>query len=331
MLEALDPFTLRTNLGIMDDGNGRPAVGSVASAARACINSWRSPARARVTAYLHRQLMVAGFDEESVRNCVADVVDALIDIGDVCGVRLDGKASLVSSRRSWIHIADGTFAMLGNATGAPPIEQRPRRFARIVSSVPSAANPVSFPDWLGPAGFRVHLARRLGGQADGTIREFFSTLSSVVRHEGNPLDPTLLRAVVDPPGTHQGFFGRHSLPEPSGRWSTMVPDGTWCGVRPGRNPNEWHPIFAAVEHNKVQALDLFDWDEWNWALLSRGIALGAPERSGWINGVHAFEHPIPTQFVRALRLIGGPGVRAWTWCTDEAASKCFDAWRRAEL
>ncbi len=331
MLEALDPNTLRQRLGFEVDYAALPAVGSVAAAARTCIRSWRSPTRARVTAYLHRQLIAAGFDEDQVPDRVTDVVDALIDIGDVTAVRLDGKASLVPSRRTWVRFGKAAYAVLGEATDDSPIEHDHRRYARLASSVPDTAFPLSFSDWLGPAGFRSHLARRMNGHADGTISEFWATLSSVLHHEGAPLDSSRLRAVIRPPGAQNCFFGRHNLPAVSGRWALAVPDGIWCGVRPGRNPNEWHPVLARVEGTQVQALDLYNWDEWNWALLARGVALGATERSTWQNGVLAFEHPVPAQFIRALRLIGGPGKQAWTWQISEAASRCFDEWRRAEM
>src|SRR5262249_36585951 len=155
------------------------------------------------------------------------------------------------------------------------------------------------------AGFRLHMGRRLRGRADGTINEFWAMLTSALRNEGSPLDLRALRAVVDPPGSHQGRFGWHNLPESPGRWSANVPDGVWCGVRPGRNANEFHPILARVEGEEAQALDLFDWDEWNWALLARGSALGAPEQSIWQGDILTFEYPIPRQFIRALRLLGG--------------------------
>ncbi|MDR8074042.1 hypothetical protein, partial [Burkholderia cenocepacia] len=62
-----------------------------------------------------------------------------------------------------------------------------------------------------------------------------------------------------------------------------------------------------------------------------GVSLGMPERSSWQNGVLAFEHPIPAQFTRALRLLGEPGRRSWTWHVSEAANRCFDEWRRSEI
>lgn len=330
MLELLDPAGLRARLHLTTDAAGAPAVGSVATLVQGCVESWRSPARARVTAYLHRQLIAAGFDEEQVRDRVADVVDALIDIGDLTPVRLDGRACLVRSRGRCIAIGGAECAMVGN-NALDDTAVLPDRYVRSAANVPVSVDPIDFVEWLGPAGFRRHLARRAEGHQAGAITEFWSTLVAAVHHDGNPLDRGSLRAVVDPPGSHSGFFGRHQLPAVSGRWRDTVPDGMWCGVRPGRNAQEWHPIIAHVAGTDVRALDLFDWDEWGWALLARGAAVGAPEQSKWQDGLLSFAHPVPAQFNRALRLLGGPGERAWTWLIGSAGVAAFEKWRSVEL
>jgi hypothetical protein len=329
MLENLDQNTLRQRLGFRADREDVPAVDSVAEAARTCIQSWRSPARARVTTYLHRQFIAAGFDEGLVRNRVTDVIDALIDIGEFTRIRLDGKDSLALSGPSIVSINDGSFIVLGKVAAPLPNDFHGPRYTRLTSSVPVALESVPFSDWIGPAGFHLHLARRVGGQADSTLREFWRCLADAVTHEGNPLDPVTMRAVVGSPDATV-WFGRCDTPEVSGRWASTVPNGTWCGVRPGRAPNEWHPILATVEGSAAQALDLYNWDEWAWALLARGVVTETPENSNWRNGVLTFQHPIPTQFVRAMRLLGGPGPRAWTWQVSEAANQCFDNWRRSQ-
>jgi len=199
-------------------------------------------------------------------------------------------------------------------------------YARFTSPVPVAINAMSFSEWIGPADFHSHLARRVGSHTGSTIREFWRCLTDALTQDGNPLDPITLRAVVGSP-TATGFFGRHNAPRVSGRWASTVPDGTWCGVRPGRNPNEWHPVLAKVEGATTRALDLYNWDEWAWALLARGIVTGMPEYSNWRNGILTFEHPVPMQFVRAMRLLGGPGQRPWTWQVSETAYLRFEKWR----
>jgi len=331
MLEALTPNSLRDRLGFAADAAGAPAIGSVAKAARACVHAWRSPARARVTAYLHRQLIAVGFEEELVRSRVAEVIDALIEVGDFTPARLSGKASLVLSRPQWIRIAEGDFAFLGQQDGGSQPTAVTPSFVRRLPAADETADPIDFAGFMGVPGYRRHLARRTSGTGDGRLTEFWSILSSAARHDGQSLDAALLRAVVDPPGSSDGRFGRHNQPQLSGRWKAAAPDGTWCAVRPGRNPNEWHPILVRVAGAEVTSLDLFDWDEWNWALLARGVANGAPERSTWASGTLSFEHPVPAQFMRALRLLGVPGKWAWTWQLTDDAHNAFGHWRDTEL
>lgn len=331
MLETLTPETLRSRLRLEAAPDGGPAVHSVANATRSCVRAWRSPARVRVTAYLHRQLLAAGFEEELVRTRVGEVVDTLIEVGDLTQVRLNGKASLVLSRPQWIAIAENDLAFLGQEDVESPATRSTDGYVRRCAAPPVDVLPTDFAAFMGQPGYWRHLARRTGGTGESTLSEFWATLSGSLRHDGQPLDATQLRALIDPPGTHQGRFGRYNQPAVSGRWKTVAPDGTWCAARPGRNPNEWHPIVIRVTGGEVLSLDLFDWDEWNWALLARGVAVGAPERAIWAAGTLSFEHPVPVQFRRALRLVGTPGVWRWTWTMTEGAIAAFARWRGSAL
>jgi hypothetical protein len=332
MLETLTQEDLRARLGFARNSDGSPAVGSVARAARTCVAHWRSPPRARVTAYLHRQLAAAAFDEEQARERVRDVVDALIDVRDFTQVRLDGSACLVLSRGSVVRIGPSELALLGEpGESLEAIDQSWRYVRAPAKEQADSVSVVEFGDWLGPAEFRTHLARRTRGSGNGTIREFWATLVAALRNEGSPIDPALVRALTQTPGAQNGYFGRHNQPAVEGRWTAGAPDGIWCAVRPGRNASEWHPIVVEMSTVGMTALDLFNWDEWNWALLARASALGPAERSAWSDGVLAFEHPIPSQFLRALRLLGGPGDKSWQWRVKEEAFASFDAWRSAEM
>lgn len=331
MLEALTPERLRSRLGFAAHADGGPAIGSVADAARGCVRAWQSPGRARVTAYLHRQFLAAGFAEDLVRARVGDVIDALIEVGDLTPVRLSGKASLVLSRPRWVGIAPDDYAFLGHEDAETPALRSTHGYVRRGAAPAEHATSIDLAAFIGPPGYRRHLARRTGGTGDGALAEFWATLTASLRHDGQPLDAGQLRAVVDPPGTHEGRFGRYNQPAVSGRWKTAAPDGTWCAVRPGRSVNEWHPILIRVTETEVQSLDLFDWDEWNWALLARGRAIGAPERATWEAGTLSFEHPVPAQFQRALRLLGAPGAWAWTWDVTEGANAALSQWRDTAL
>ncbi|MBF9151708.1 hypothetical protein [Novosphingobium jiangmenense] len=331
MLEALTPDTLRTRLRLSSDPDGSPAVGSVAEVARTCVRAWRSPARARVTAYLHRQFLAAGFAEDLVRGRVSDVVDALIDVGDITPVRLGGKASLVLSRQRWIAIAPDDFAFLGNVDAERPAAGVLDGYVRRSASLPEHASAEDFALFMGAPGYRRHLARRTAGSGDGAIQEFWATLTSALRHDGQPLDPSQMRAVIDPPGSHNGYFGQHNQPTVSGRWKLSAPEGVWCGARPGRSANEWHPILIGVSGSEVVSLDLFDWDEWAWALLARGYAVGAPERSEWKSDTLSFQHPVPAHYLRAMRLLARPGEKRWTWIISAGAHAAFSGWLETAL
>ncbi|MEG3162859.1 hypothetical protein U1763_20345 [Sphingomonas sp. LB2R24] len=327
----MTPETLRDRLRLAATLDGGPALHSVADAARSCVGAWRSPARARVTLYLHRQFLAAGFEEELVRARVGEVIDALIETGDLTPVRLDGKPSLVLSRPRWIAIAENDFVFLGQDDFETPATRSAGGYVRRGTAPPAHVAPIDFAAFMGRHGYRNHLARRTGGSGDGTLTEFWAMLSETLCHDGLPLDATQLRAVIDPPGTHKGRFGRHNHPTVEGRWRTAAPDGTWCAVRPGRSPNEWHPIVIRVAGDDVRSLDLFDWDEWTWALLARGLAIGAPERAIWRMGMLSFEHPVPAQFQRALKLLGAPGVARWSWTVTESANAAFSRWRAVAL
>jgi hypothetical protein len=330
-LEALTDEQVRERLGYGPASDERVQIAPLAAMVRTCVGNWRSPARARVSAYLHRQIAAAGYAEEHARDRVRDVIDALIDIGDLISVRLDGNLSLVRSRATSVLISPRETVLLGEDGREMPAAES-WRYARSLSRASDDRQCERFEQWVGPAEFRSHQSRRSGvGSATGTIREYWSVLASALRHDGSPIDATMVRAVIGPASAQISYFGRHNLPTVEGRWSSEVPPGIWCGVRPGRNAGEWHPILVQVEDGRMQALDLFDWDEWNWALLARGIAVGPAERSAYSAGVLAFEHPVPRQFIRALRLLGGPGERPWTWRLSEDAFHCFDEWRSREL
>ena len=299
-----------------------------------CVTQWRAPQRQRVTSYLLRQLVAAGFEEEPARDRVRDVIDGLIDIGDLTAARLDGKACIVLSLAIAVSIGPAEIVLLGASLNHIVSDGgNPSYLARRLTpgSSEPAINIQEFSDWVGTAGYLRHLTRRTGTQSCGTLREFWLCLVNSVRHNGTPLDRRQVRAVITPSNERSGFFGRHNTPTVSGRWSTEITDGLWCAVRPGRNANEWHPVLIEVSGDGTRSLDMFNWDEWSWALLARGEAMGSPERAAWNGTTLSFQHPIPDQFARAMRLLGGRGERSWTWNLTDAAHACFDRWRTSAL
>lgn len=324
MLEVMAPASLGERLGLVID-DSVPSVPGIARAARAAVAAWRSPPRQRVTTYLTRQLIAVGIDDNLARNCVRNTLDSLLDIGDFASIRLDGKACLVLARASAVRIADNRHALLGDQQGGP-IDDEGVGIARHVHEAAGDERALSFSEWLGPPDFIEHAVRRSGSVEN--LEEYWTLLSSSLRHEGQPIGSDSVRILSLPPGTGNGFFGQVSAPTVAGRWTTTASDGLWCAARPGRNEQHWHPIALHVDGSKLRSLDLYDWDEWSWALLARGRALALPERQNWDDGLLAFEHQVPAQFVRALKLLGREGPRKWTWSLDALAFACFKNWQR---
>ena len=237
MLERLTPSELQARLGFSGE-EGRPHVSAIARAARACVNAWRAPPRQRVTVYLTRQLIAAGFDEDASREEVRNTLDGLLDISDLASVRLDGKTSLVMAMATMVGIGANHYALLG-AQARDVDETASSGLARLI---PSAGTDVGgqvqdFARWLGPLGYQFHLERRAKSRAQGTLREFWSMLCAALRHEGLPSILRRSARVVAPPGTANVFFGRHGEPTVSGRWAQRT-RRPMCAVRPGRNANE---------------------------------------------------------------------------------------------
>jgi len=278
--------------------------------------------------------VAAGFNEDTSREQIREVIEGLIDIGDLTAARFDGKSCLVVSLSSSVDIGLGDAVLLGAAEGHVEFDSaNPSYLARHIKSSPKEFVGITqgFEEWAGEAGFLRHLSRRNRAQLYGTLRYFWLCLTTHLDHESAPLDPSVVRAVTKPPSDVNTFFGRHNTPTVSGRWSTNIPDGYWCAVRPGRNEHEWHPIIVKKTSTEARALDLFDWDEWSWALLARGAVIGPQERSTWDGTTVAFHYPIPNQFVRVLRLLGGQGSRPWAWNMDFTANNCLDRWRASIL
>ena len=333
MLERLAPSDLGARLGFTGETDS-PDVGPIARTARVCVTQWRAPQRQRVTSYLLQQLVASGFDEEPARDRVRDVIDGLIDIGDLTAARLDGKGCIALSLPIAVGIGPTEIALLGTSSNDIVSERgHPSYLARRMKPGSSeiAVDIQEFREWVGTVGYVRHLTRRAGTQSCGTLREFWSCLVNSVRQNGNPMDHRQVRAVIAPSNERSAFFGRHNTPTVSGRWSTEMTDGIWCGVRPGRNANEWHPVLVEVSGDDARSLDMFNWDEWSWALLARGEVLGSSERASWNGAILSFHYPIPDQFGRAMRLLGGRGERSWTWNLTEAAHACFNLWRTAAL
>jgi len=182
---------------------------------------------------------------------------------------------------------------------------------------------VSITEWLSPIDYLRHAARRLRRPARSdsvTLASFWDLLESKLTEEGLPLGVDAeVRAVTGEPGQ---FFGRHDATEPEGRWTEVTPDGVWCAFRRGYGEAHWHPTIIAVNGEERSVLDLYDLDEWRWAVLARGRRLGSDEVVLTSSGSVRLTFPAPRQLRTAMDLLGVPSA-AWGWDMQPGAP---DVW-----
>jgi hypothetical protein len=184
---------------------------------------------------------------------------------------------------------------------------------------------ISLEEWLQPHGYSRHAARRKGRvfrSDELLLSQFWELLVAALADDGLPLgNEAEVRALTGEPGA---FFGRYDSERCEGRWSDVAPDGVWCAYRRGYGNSHWHPIIAAVDGDQRRALDLFDADEWRWALLTRARWSGFDERVERLDNQVRLSFPAPDQLVAAMDLLG-PRRAPWSWAVGRGAPDPWSA------
>ena len=163
-------------------------------------------------------------------------------------------------------------------------------------------------DWLGPAAWTHHAHRR--GLSAATLDEYWRALAGVfLQNAAGARGAEGVRVIGGHPGD---FFGK--VLQGAARWRGPdgVPDGIYCGARPGYQDAHLHPaLVEVVDGAPSRVMDVYDWDELRWVLLARGVATEALERLGVGEGQLRQTCELPDQIRRALAcLCSGEG---WTW------------------
>jgi len=180
-------------------------------------------------------------------------------------------------------------------------------------------------EWLKPVGYIPHKMRRLRcftWNDKETLSDFWHILENEISSNGVLVNQdTKIRVINDEPGK---YFGKYDSKEPEGRWSEKVTDGIWCGCRRGYNEKHWHRIIISVSGNERRALDLFDEDEWRWALLAKSFNKGYDEVVN-ISSDNEVDvtFPLPYQLENALSILG-PKTGPWQWKLSPGAPNLFD-------
>lgn len=319
-LEIQPREQIATRLGYLND-NGQLSQRAVAGLLRAPLERWGLSPKRSVLGYARAQLRAVGLDGADE---VSRVLKRLIALGECEEVYVTGQPYIAPAAPRWISTGGGYATYLGVSRAHRDVEvldgahddivQRLRideDAAAVLES--SGAREISLLEWLAPLAYLEHTSRRLGEVAlssQASLRELWAALEKTLLEEGLPLgDDANVRFVAGRPGD---FFGRHGATRPEGRWTETSADGLWCAYRRGYNDNHWNPCIVSVTADERRVLDLYDRDEWEWAVLARGKHTGMEERPRSVDGEITLTSPPPAQIRAALDILGPP-TGAWSW------------------
>jgi hypothetical protein len=330
-IECLSKAQLARDLGYTD-GYGKPSPRAIAQCMREALLRWgMCPRRAL---FAHARAQLRAFDIPT--DVVPQVLEQLVNLGECEEVGVGHEEYVVPAEARWIDCGGGRAVLLGPV--APP-SNTPRLDSddhtdvairvHLKSEEQAAAleargvRQTSLSEWLQPLTCLKHVSRR----TDEPVRvdrfnliSFWEFLVNLVDTEGPLLGPDAeIRFMCGQPG---GFFGQVTEAMLEGRWRDQAPEGVWCAYRRGYGDHNWIPTLVSIAGTERRALDLFDHDEWRWALLARSHAVGPEEvvvRSG--EEVHV-TWPLPAQLRAAMNMVGIP-AGVWRW---RVAADAPDVW-----
>ena len=337
-MEVITRESYAHRLGIVGE-DGEFSRRALAGLLRAPLERWGLSPRSAILRHVREQLEAAGVRDQT-SSMVVEVLDDLVLLGD-CVEAFGGHERYVApALPRWIPTGQGAGSLLGVAPVPTDIAELPGansrdlvRRVRIQCDDDSAAlhmagiRETTIGEWLRPLGYLDHAARREGRilrNDEITLPQFWELLEATLADEGLPLgDDAEVRAVTGESGT---FFGRLRAEHCEGRWSDSAPNGVWCAYRRGYGASHWHPILLSVRDDERRSLDLYDQDEWRWALLARASRIGLDEWVGRIDDEIRLKFPIPEQLAAAMDILG-PRRSPWSWVVGLDAP---DLWRELE-
>ena len=319
-LRTLPRAQLGTHLGYLDD-EGNPSQRAIADLLRTSLNRWGLSPKRAVLEYGRAELRTCGVEDVSG---VPRVLQRLVELGECDDLYVGRESYLAPATPRWIPVGGGVAVYLGAAE--PPdglaLERNPLdvvRRLRIDTDENAAtlelagAQEMSLAEWLVPLHYFRHASRRMRRPArsdEVSLVRFWELLEKVFTEEGLPIAADAEVRVL---GGRQGeYFGRHYSVEPEGRWTTEPEEGLWCAYRHGYGEAHWHPCIISVAGDDRRILDLYDEDEWRWALLARGRSVGAEEIVRAEGPRIQLTFPAPNQLRAAMDILGRPSG-AWAW------------------
>ncbi len=334
-LESITRESYAREIGLISEA-GEISIRALADLLRLPLARWGLSTRIKVLSYARTQLEAAGLRDEASGK-LAKVLRQMVRLKECVEVHIDGETYIAPARPQWIRSGYESATLLG-VEPVPDgiVEQFPDTWRRdIVRRIfvrdeqeqadlhLAGVRETSLEEWLRPNEYLLHAMRRearLIRSDELSLAQFWELLVSAVQEEGLPLgNDAEVRLVCDDPGK---YFGRHNSEACEGRWTEGAVDGIWCAYRRGYNQAHWHPIIVAIDGGHLRALDLYDTDEWCWALLARGKSTRVEERVERRNGVVQLTFPAPDQFVAVMDLLG-QRRSGWSWRVNDGA---LDPW-----
>lgn len=326
-IATLTRAQLANDLGYTD-GEGNPSEHAIAQFMRDALGRWGMCPKRALLKHAREQLRAGDVPTDTVPR----VLERLVALGECAEVAVGHEAYVAPAEPRWVASGGGLAVLLGptavpgetprvTTLGPADIAVRVHVETEVQAAALEAcgARQVSLAEWLHPLGFLRHAARRAGDPVRGDqhhLAKFWARLNDALSEEGLQIDPDAeVRAVVGEPG---GFFGRHTAETVEGRWRGDPTDGVWCAYRRGHGDGHWLPTLISVDGGERRALDLFDDDEWRWALLARSRAVGPEEVCRRLGDETIVTWPLPAQVRAAMDIVGVPSGR-WRWRVAEDA------------
>lgn len=310
------------------DRDGNPSERAIAHLLRDAMGRWGLSPRRALLKHARDQLRAGDvpFDRVPV------VLERLVALGECAEVAIGNEMFIAPTEPRWIAMGGGRAVLLGplpvpaglsRVAGLPPDDLAVRvtiGSEEMATTLDAGGwREVSLEEWLHPCDYLRYVGRREGGAMRGDqwdLTRFWEHLVSALVEEGLQFGPDAeFRAVVGTAGT---FFGRHTATSIEGRWGEQPPNGVWCAYRRGHGDDRWLPTLVSVDGDERRALDLFDGDEWRWALLARSKAVGTAEVTQRADGKERVTWPLPAQLQAAMNIVGVP-AGPWYWRIAEDA------------
>ncbi|MEQ1907450.1 MAG: hypothetical protein ABMA15_01420 [Vicinamibacterales bacterium] len=330
-IETLTRAQLANELGYTDI-EGNPSERAIAQFMRDAFSRWGLCPKRALLKHAREQLRAA----EVSADAVPRVLERLVALGECAEVAVGHEAYVAPAEPRWVASGGGLAVLLGPIAvrGETPrlatldpadvaVRVRVESEEQAATLEAGGARRVSLAEWIHPLGYLHHAARRAGGavrvdQCDLVI--FWERLVNAINEEGLQLGPDAeVRAVIGAPG---GFFGRQSAATVEGRWREDLRDGVWCAYRRGHGDDHWLPTLVSVDGDERRSLDLFNDDEWRWALLGKSRAIGPEEVVQRSGDDVVVTWPLPAQLRAAMDLVGVP-IGRWRW---RVAADAPDVW-----